>query len=83
MFLQYPQQFCLEYDIQIADLVQKDAAALGQLEFAGLGLLGPGEGPFFIAEQLALQQGAGDGGAVDPDKGGGGPVTPTVDGVSK
>ncbi len=31
-------------------------AAIGSLEQAGLGLRSSGEGPFFVAEQLALQQ---------------------------
>ena len=48
-----------------AHLVQKQRAPLGQFEPAGLVLYRPGKGAFLVAEQFALQQPVGQGGAVD------------------
>ena len=42
---------------------------MGALEKAGLGLAGVGEGATLEAEELGLEQGFGDGGAVDADEG--------------
>src|SRR5205085_2413855 len=43
-------------------------AAVGRLELADLLLRRPGEGALLVAEQLALQQRLGDGGAVQADE---------------
>src|SRR5690606_4019672 len=54
----------------VPDFVQKDRAAVGDLEFAYLAFLaGTGESAGLIAEQFRLHQMFGDGGAVDGDKG--------------
>ena len=63
--LQHVQQLGLERGVQIADLVQEDGAAMGRLELADLELMGAGEGPAFIAEQLALEELPRHGRAVD------------------
>ena len=54
--------------MHFADLVQENAAVIGLLELAQPLPAGAGEGAGLIAEQLALQQLAGDGGAVDLDE---------------
>ena len=68
--LEYAQQLGLHGHGHIADFVQKEGSALGQLEFAHTAApLGPGEGPFLIAKEFALNEGLWDGGAVDGDEG--------------
>ena len=68
LFLQHAQQLGLAAEAQVADLVEKQRAAGGQLELALPRFVGVGEGPFLVAEQLAFQQRLGDGGAVDRDE---------------
>src|SRR6185437_11243348 len=63
--LQDAQQFDLRGHGHVADLVEEQRALVGQLEFPRLGSGGAGEGALFVAEQLALEQVFGDGGAVD------------------
>ena len=63
--LQDAQQLHLNGGGHVADLVQEDGAGVGLLELAGLGGLRAGESAFLVAEQLALHQVFGDGGAVD------------------
>ena len=53
---------------QVADLVEEEGAAVGELEAAGTGADGAGERPLLVPEQLALEQGGGDRGAVDLDQ---------------
>ena len=66
LLLQDPQQLHLGLPGDLADLVQKQGAAVGQFEHAlPAAPGGAGEGPGLIAEQLALQQAVADGGAVD------------------
>ena len=55
-FLQYPQEFGLEFQGNLAHLVQENGTPVGQFE-SSLALLGrAGEGPFFVAEKLAFHQ---------------------------
>ena len=54
----------------VADLVEEDGAAVGLLELADPAAVGAGEGALLVAEELALQEGLGDGGAVDGQEGG-------------
>ncbi|MPM67283.1 hypothetical protein SDC9_114205 [bioreactor metagenome] len=68
--LKHPQDFRLQRQGHVADFVQKDCAAVGQLEFAGVAALErPGKGSLFVAEQLGFQQIVWNGRAVDADKG--------------
>ena len=67
-FFQHAQQLGLAAEAQVADLVQKQRAAGGQLELALAALVGVGEGPFFVAEQFAFEQRLGDRRAVDGDE---------------
>ena len=53
---QEPQQLGLHGLGQLADLVQEKRAAGGHLEQARAVLVGAGEGPFAMAEQLAFDQ---------------------------
>ena len=66
--LQHAQQLGLGARGQVADLVEEDGAAVGLLEAADAPGLGAGEGAALVAEQLALQQRLGNGGAVDGDE---------------
>ncbi len=67
-FLQHAQEFGLESRRDLADLVEKQGAAMGQLEtplaFGG----GAGEGAFFVPEQFGLQQGFGQRGTIERDE---------------
>src|SRR5690606_17305565 len=61
-------QLALRADRQLADLVEEDDAAVGDLEQAALGGLGVGEGAALVAEQLALDELLGERRAVDRDE---------------
>src|SRR4029077_16848295 len=52
---------------------------MGHLNASRLTRIGAGKCPFFITEELALQQGAGNGGAIDIDKGAAGDARPGMD----
>ena len=69
LVLQDAQQLDLDLERQVADLVQEDRRSVGQLEAPGLTREGAGVGAFLPAEQLALDQGRGNGRAVDPHHG--------------
>ncbi len=56
-FLKHPQQFCLQVQLHVPDLIKEQRSSLRQLEQPLLGRRRIGKGPFFMAEQLALQQG--------------------------
>ena len=68
-FLQDAQQLGLHFEADVADFVEEQGAAVGQLEAADLVAMGAGERPFDVAEQLAFEQVGGQGGAVDLDEG--------------
>jgi hypothetical protein len=53
----------------LADLVEEERAAVSLLEFPLPRGDGPREGPALVTEELALEQGVGDAGAVDRDEG--------------
>src|SRR5262249_22318492 len=63
-FLENPQQGELRVEGQIADLVEEDRAAVGELEPADAAGQCPGERALFVAEQLRSDQCGRDGGAV-------------------
>ena len=66
--LQNAQELDLDIGRNVADLVEHDCAGVGEFEFAGLGYIRAGKGPFLVAEQLALHQVLGQSGAVDFDE---------------
>src|SRR5262249_42829209 len=65
--LQDAEQFRLGVRRQLADLVEEDGAALGQLESAHSPGEGTGKGTFLVAEQLALHKPSRKSRAVDLD----------------
>ena len=71
--LQRAQQLGLQGQRQLANLVQKDGAAVGLLKPARTGCAGAGERAFFVAEQFGFEQRIRNGRAVDLDEG---PVAP-------
>jgi hypothetical protein len=56
LILQDAKQLGLEGWADVADLVEKDRAAVGDLELASLLLVGACERPLLVAEQLGFQQ---------------------------
>jgi len=69
MILEDAQKLGLEQWRELADLVEKQRAAVGHLEQPLLHGLGVGEGALLMAEQFGLHQGFGNGGTVDGYKG--------------
>ena len=76
------EQLGLDVGGQLANLVQKEGAVVGQLDFSDFAAAGgPGEGPLLIAEQLRLNEIFVEHGAVDLDKRPVGPAAHGVDGL--
>lgn len=65
--LQNAKQFHLHRQRGGVDLIKEQRPALCRGNAAGAVAVGPGERPLHVPEQLALQQGGGEGGAVDGD----------------
>ena len=63
-FLQHAEEFGLYGGGHVADLIQKQGSAVGPFQQPFLAASRIGEGTRFIAKQFALQQGLGQGGAV-------------------
>ncbi len=68
LLLQHPQQLGLQRRADVADLVEKQGPLVRLLDQAALGRHRAGEGPLDVAEELALEQGVGERGAVDGQK---------------
>ncbi len=66
--LQHAQQLGLHRQWQLADLVEEQAAAVGQLELATALVHRAGEGATHVAEQLAFHQRIGQRSAVEADQ---------------
>ena len=81
LLLQHPQHLRLRQRRHVADLVEEQRPAGALLELADPLAVGPGERALLVAEQLALQQRLGDGGAVDRQERPGGPAAVLVDGA--
>jgi hypothetical protein len=67
--LQKPEELGLERQRQLANLVQKKGAALGELDAPGLARDGPSKRAFLVPEQLTFQQRLGQRRAIDLDEG--------------
>ena len=67
--LQHLEEHCLEARRHLADLVQKDGAGVGEFELPVLARRSTRERPFFVAEELALQQRFWERRTVDLDEG--------------
>ena len=63
------QQLCLNRRIQAADFIEKHGSHMRQFHTAALGGIRPGEGAFFIPEQVRLDQRGGDCGTGHLDPG--------------
>ncbi|MPM72688.1 hypothetical protein SDC9_119664 [bioreactor metagenome] len=80
--LKHPQQLGLHIKAHFTDFIQKNGAAVGQLEFAHFpALFRPGKRALFIAEQLRLQQIFRNGRAVYLNEGVAVPAAGVVDGL--
>ncbi len=83
-FLQRAQQLGLQLERHLVDLVEKDGAAVGELELADLAALArPREGAAAVAEDLGLHQVARYRRAVERDEGAVAPRRAVVDGLGK
>ena len=80
LLLQKTQKLCLKLWGELSDLIQEQCPALGRFNPAFSPDMGTGEGPFLVAEELALQQGLRDRPAVDRYKGPFFASTPPVNG---
>ena len=56
LFLKDAEELDLDAGGDLADLVEKDRAALGRNQQSVLGAVGPGEGAFDVAEEFTLDQ---------------------------
>src|SRR5258708_27493958 len=68
MLLQYAKQLHLKAQAGLRYLVQKNRAAIGCLKQAAAAGIRSGERALLMSEQLALQNGLGEGAAVDGSK---------------
>ena len=66
--LQHPQKPGLRLHRHLADLIEEEGASLGLLTAPGGTLIGASERPFFVAEQFALDEIAGNCRHVDGDE---------------
>src|SRR6185437_11969643 len=66
--LQHAQQLHLHGGAHVADLIEKQRAAFGDLEAAFAGRDGAGEGALLVTEELRLEELGGNGAAVDGDE---------------
>ena len=68
LILQEPQQLDLQPQRDVADFVEEERASLGVFDTPLSLLCRSGKGPFFVSEQLALEQRLRNGTAVDGNK---------------
>ena len=66
--LQHSQQLGLEIDRQLADLVEKQCATIGELESSEPSILGVGKGARHMTKELALHQVGGQSRAVESNE---------------
>src|SRR5262249_11738223 len=79
-FLQNAQELGLHLQVDVADLVEKERTAVGQLEAADLVPVGARKSPLDVSEKLTFQEALGQGGAVDRNERLFGPVAVLVQG---
>src|SRR5204862_103390 len=78
--LEDPQELHLHGRRDRAELVEEEGPAARELEVALLAAVGAGEGALLVAEELTLEEGVGQGPAVDGEEGPLPPQRLTVDG---
>jgi len=69
MLLQNAEQFGLQFQRNVADVIEENGAFVGELEAANFLGNGSGERAALVAEKFAFQQTAGNGGTIDFDEG--------------
>ena len=79
--LQKTQQLGLQRAAHVSDLIEENRSSVGLLHPSGFLFDGASEGPLFVAEQFAFEQGFGDGGAVDAHVAAVAPSAKTVQGA--
>ncbi len=67
--LEHAEELRLQREVELADLVEEERAVAGGLEVAHLPARRAGEGAALVPEELALEEGSGDGAAVEADEG--------------
>src|SRR3989441_4314049 len=77
------EELDLQRQLDVADLVEEQRAAVGRLEQAGLRRLRVRIGAALVAEELGLEERRGNRGAVDLDERPGAPLALVVDGDRK
>jgi len=68
-FLEDAQDFGLHAGGHVTDFIQKNGATAGALEQALFAAAGIGKGSGLVTEELALQEGVGQGGAINFEQG--------------
>src|ERR1700722_14861062 len=69
LFLQYTQQFCLEFKWNVADFIKKKGAFVSEFESSRLLRDRSGERPLFVSEKFTFEKPKRDCGAVQFDEG--------------
>ena len=65
---EHAQELGLAAAAEVADFVEEQRTAAGQLELAGPRLVGVGEGALLVTKEFAFQERLGNRGAVDRDE---------------
>jgi hypothetical protein len=69
LLLENAQEFGLEFERKIADFIEEERAAIGQLEASDFLADGAGEGAAFVAKEFGFEQSSGNRSAIDFDEG--------------
>ena len=77
--LQHPQQLYLQRRRHAVDFIEKEGAPSGRFQQSFFLLAGPGEGPFFVAEQFRFQERFVQGSAVEGQESAIGPAAGAMD----
>ena len=81
--LEEAEQLRLQVEAQLADFVEEEGAVAGAADEAGVVAVGAGERAAAVAEELAFEQVAGHGGAIEGDEGLPGAIGEVVDGAGE
>jgi len=83
LLLEDAKEFGLEFQGKVADFIEKESAAVGELEAANFLADGAGESAALVAEEFGFEKAAGNGGAIDFDEGAIATRTEIVDGAGE
>jgi hypothetical protein len=81
LLLEHAKKFGLQLQRNVGDFVEKERAAIGQLEAADFLAYGAGERAAFVAEEFRLEKAGGNRGAIDFDESAFAPRAAIVDGA--